>query len=286
MIKDQTNSPESKGQMEMKYFLLGPEAQFFLTSNLALVQYLTNNSSTFDALFKKAERYLKRLLFVPAQLRVSEIKTHNQPDKFPFFNSKFFELILVLAGKEKTQEEVKFYVLSFDDDFIFGLHSFLEGYSEFIKSDKKVKDFLGTRLGPPRADDSLLDVETLNYKKHLENYKVKMRLIIQKMEIDRRETLEGIEIPPKEVLEDYDDKQEGQTEESGENKLVKLNNGSLYAGTLKGKRPEGNGKEFLEDGTSYVGAFKNGFWHGVGYLVDSENYICYGEFLNGRVVGI
>lgn len=68
--------------------------------------------------------------------------------------------------------------------------------------------------------------------------------------------------------------------------MVKLNNGSLYAGTLKGNRPEGNGKEFLEDGTSYVGTFKNGFWHGVGYLVDSENYICYGEFLNGRVVGI
>ena len=65
-----------------------------------------------------------------------------------------------------------------------------------------------------------------------------------------------------------------------------MDNGSLYAGTLKDNKPHGDGKEFLEDGSSYVGKFKDGYWHGVGYLVDSENYICYGEFLRGRVVGI
>ena len=53
-------------------------------------------------------------------------------------------------------------------------------------------------------DESLLNMETLNYKKHLENYKVKMRLIIQKMESDKKEIEEGIEIPPKEVEEDED----------------------------------------------------------------------------------
>jgi len=42
----------------------------------------------------------------------------------------------------------------------------------------------------------------------------------------------------------------------------------------------------LEDGSSYVGSFKDGYWHGLGYLVDSENYICYGEFIKGRIVGI
>ena len=45
-------------------------------------------------------------------------------------------------------------------------------------------------------------METLNYKKHLENYKLKMRLIIQKMEIDKKEICEGIKLDPKEVIQD------------------------------------------------------------------------------------
>lgn len=107
------------------------------------------------------------------------------------------------------------------------------------------------------------------------------------MEIDWREIEDNVEVKPKEMIhEDEDEKAEGNNDESSENKLVKLNNGSLYAGTIKNNKPDGNGKEFLEDGTSYVGSFKEGYWHGVGYLVDSENYICYGEFLKGRVVGI
>lgn len=51
-------------------------------------------------------------------------------------------------------------------------------------------------------DETLLNMETLNYKKHLENYKVKMRLIISKMETDKKEIEQGIEIAPKEVEED------------------------------------------------------------------------------------
>ena len=50
--------------------------------------------------------------------------------------------------------------------------------------------------------------------------------------------------------------------------------------------PHGDGKEFMIDGLSYIGAFKDGYWHGYGYLIDSENYLCYGEFYEGRVVGI
>lgn len=68
--------------------------------------------------------------------------------------------------------------------------------------------------------------------------------------------------------------------------LVKLSNGSLYSGNISEGRPNGNGKEFLSDGSSYVGEFKKGYWHGSGYIVDNLNYICYGEFFEDRLVGI
>ena len=68
--------------------------------------------------------------------------------------------------------------------------------------------------------------------------------------------------------------------------LVKLSNGSQYAGSLKNGMPHGDGKEFMENGLSYIGSFKDGFWHGYGYLIDYENYLCYGEFYEGIVVGI
>ena len=44
--------------------------------------------------------------------------------------------------------------------------------------------------------------------------------------------------------------------------------------------------EFIPDGTSYVGDFRNGKWHGIGYIVDSNLDITYGEFIYGRPVGI
>ena len=48
-------------------------------------------------------------------------------------------------------------------------------------------------------------METLNYKKHLENYKQKMKLIIKKMERDEKELEEGIEIEPSIVIDEEDD---------------------------------------------------------------------------------
>ena len=178
--------------------------------------------------------------------------------------------------KDKT-----YMFFALDDEVIIPLHAFFTSYPEFLKSPKRRTEFLGVKLDLYNHDEDINSMETLNYKKHLDNYKMKMRLLIQKMETDEREIREGIPVSPREVI----DEAQG-TSEDKSSKLVKLNNGSLFAGALKNNRPEGNGKEFLPDGSSYVGDFKNGFWHGSGYLVDSENYICYGEFYEGRVVGI
>ena len=120
-----------------------------------------------------------------------------------------------------------------------------------------------------------------------------MNLILEKIKKDEANLKEGIKISPVKVIKgkimtkitkSEDSESENEKQQTGQ--LVKLSNGSHYAGSLKNGMPHGDGKEFMEDGLSYIGSFKDGFWHGYGYLIDSENYLCYGEFYEGRLVGI
>ncbi len=113
-------------------------------------------------------------------MKPSEFKIHNQPEKFPFFNSKYFELSLENI-KNKKKEQINFYVFSFDDDFIVNLHMFMKQYDEFIDKPKKIQDFLNKKLSSHKFNEDSDDFESLNFRKHLENYKLKMRLIINKM---------------------------------------------------------------------------------------------------------
>ena len=292
MIKENTNKTDKKSSMEMKYFIFGLDNQIYLTSNIALFQYLINNSNTIEMLYAKCERYLKKIVFIE-KMKPSELKVHNQPEKFPFYNSKYFELNLKVNENNKISEStistfknqdfLNFYVFSFDDDFIMSLHGFAKSYNEFISKSKKKEEFLKEKISILKNEEEMLGIETLNYKKHLENYKIKMRLIINKMEKDKKDITENVQIIQKKIKKEEN---EEENNEENNNKLVKLENGSLYAGPLKNGMPHGNGKEFLDDGSSYVGDFFEGYWHGSGYLVDSENFICYGEFIKGRVVGI
>jgi hypothetical protein len=41
----------------------------------------------------------------------------------------------------------------------------------------------------------------------------------------------------------------------------------------------------MENGISYVGEFRNGNKHGVGYVVHTDQ-MCYVEYINGKVAGI
>lgn len=271
----------------VKYFLAGLDNRLFLTSNLALVQFLFSHSESIEALYDSAAKHLSKLTFVDKPL-VSPIVDFPQPEVLPFYNQKCFTITLKVLSSKPTEQgtevvpkEQTYTVFALDDDVLIPLHAFFTTYAETVKNAKRKAELLNTKLELYTQDDELGSVETLTYKKHLENYKMKMRLLIQKMEADEREIREGVPVVVREVL----DEGSAASDEKG-SKLVKLSNGSLFAGSFKNGRPDGSGKEFLPDGSSYVGDFKNGYWHGSGYLVDSENYICYGEFYEGRVVGI
>lgn len=270
----------------LKYFVLSHDMIFFTTSNLALLQFLFSHSENMEKLIENCSKHMSKMRFID-KLIVGPIIDFQQPENLPFFNQKCFSVTARLFPDKPDDEkpvelrERTFLIFAMDDDVLIPLHAFFTTYPEFNKSNKRRAEFLQTRLELYGQEEDLNSMETLNYKKHLENYKMKMRLLIQKMENDEKEIKEGVKVAPRVVV---DDSHGGDEDKSS--KLVKLNNGSLFAGSLKNNRPDGSGKEFLPDGSSYVGDFRNGFWHGSGYLVDSENYICYGEFYEGRVVGI
>lgn len=297
MKESNTTNSDSRSSMEMKYFILGPAHQLFVTSNLALLQYLVNSSTSIAGLYDSCTRYLKQICF-EGKIGVSDIKPHLQPEKLAFYNSKYFEATVRTKGKARADESVvstgnigeesksqsHFFIFSFDDESLLLLHAMMASYHEFATSEQKVKELMAVKFGNSKSEPETVGSDTLNYKKHLEQYKSKMKLITKKMEQDAKEMSEGITLRPKTVVEEEVD--DNNAKEGSSTKLVKLDNGSLYAGNLIDGKPAGSGKEFLEDGSSYVGEFKDGYWHGLGYLVDSENYICYAEFYKGRVVGI
>lgn len=284
-----TASTEARSAMEMKYFVLGPAHQLYVTSNLALLQYLVNAATSLAGLFDSCERYLKQMHF-EGRIAVSDVKPHLQPEKLAFYNSKYFEATLLVKNKPRPDESAlggpseakksQFFMFSFDDDSVLLLHAMMASYHDFAASEARVRELLATKLGGAKDEPETAHSDSLAYKKHLEQYKGKMKLILRKMELDAAELAEGREMRPKRAVEEEAGEGEGAT------KLVRLDNGSLFAGALLDGLPTGAGKEFLEDGSSYVGEFRDGFWHGLGYLVDSENYICYAEFYRGRVVGI
>lgn len=297
LMKDSSKGSNTniKPMMDMKYFIIGPRNQIYVTSNMALLQYLINSSLTIDDLYANCSKYLKKISF-EGKIAISDITVNKNPEKVAFYNGKFFQAKVKIKinkdrmnesslnnSKEAEEEKLLFLMFSFDDDSILALHSFLMNYHVFTKDKAKMKQFLALKFNNFKIAPETINTETLNYKKHLENCKLKMKLIINRMQKDKEEIEKGVRLVPKEVVKDEEGAENESDKISG---LVKLNNGSLYSGDVVDNKPDGNGKEFLEDGSSYVGEFRGGFWHGLGYLVDSENYICYAEFFNGRVVGI
>ena len=66
---------------------------------------------------------------------------------------------------------------------------------------------------------------------------------------------------------------------------VKLKDGSLYVGEMKGRRPHGNGKMTFPNGNVYTGSFVKGKMQGKGVYLFSDGERYEGEFHAGRQHG-
>ena len=82
---------------------------------------------------------------------------------------------------------------------------------------------------------------------------------------------------------------EGVGEEIRENiYTVELGNGRVFCGELneKGEPHSDSGREFCEDGSIYYGSFRDGKWHGVGCIINSNLDMEQAEFIDGDKCGI
>jgi hypothetical protein len=275
----------------MKYFVIGSDCRFFSTRNLALLQHLTTSCKTVNALYQCCDQFLKCQTF-KYPLKLSEVKTFNQPEKFWCYSTKYFRMSLILSpgisteadGKPPVPEKtLNIQVFSFDDESLILLHMFANRYSEIFTEPSSVNDFLQTKLLFKSNDDELVALRRFHKDTNLPQYKLKHNILIDKIETDSNEINNSIPVEPKRVLQN--DASDPKDEKSVE-KIVKLSNGSLYTGQILEGFPHGTGKEFLANGSSYVGQFRMGLWHGHGYLVDRDNHSFDAEFFEGRLIGI
>lgn len=76
------------------------------------------------------------------------------------------------------------------------------------------------------------------------------------------------------------------SDETYEEELSNLDNGSQYSGRVVNGKPNGQGIEYCIDGCLYTGNFKNGKWHGEGTITTKTLDVYYGEFIDGYHCGI
>ena len=73
----------------------------------------------------------------------------------------------------------------------------------------------------------------------------------------------------------------------GKGILYNKNNSIIYEGDFENDKYNGFGKSFEENGSYYIGQWKDGFKHGLGKLYNKKNNIIYeGYFKNGMRNGI
>ena len=68
---------------------------------------------------------------------------------------------------------------------------------------------------------------------------------------------------------------------------ITLSNGNIYCGEINedGVPHGNNGREFCEDGSIYYGSFRNGKWHGIGCIINSNLDMVQKEYINGEMCG-
>ena len=93
-------------------------------------------------------------------------------------------------------ENFDFLVFSFSDENLKYLHDFNSNYKDYISDNKKIGKILKSKIYGNNFENEFLHLESINHKKIIEHFKLKMNLIIKKMEHDEKDLKLGKIIEP------------------------------------------------------------------------------------------
>ena len=106
-------------------------------------------------------------------------------------------------SKENTvsnYENFEFIIFSFSDENVKYLHNYLSTYETFIKDSRKLDKILKSKIYGNTFEYEFLHSESLNQKKYIEHFKLKMNLILEKIKKDEADLKEGKVIEPSHIV--------------------------------------------------------------------------------------
>lgn len=266
----------SKG-FKTRFFFIDNEFNLLYTSNIAYIEKVIKHSETIADIIAKLQK-AKKFNFKNA--KVGPLRLFYTIDTIPLANKNCFEMFIE-NPKEPTPTSL--IMFSYQDEQIVYLHDFLKNYSNVIqKSNLSQINPVRKALSAYQEEEKelVLCTRTDSSQPSKDDGELKSKFeIIAKIISQMGKESDDL----KTACEDLVNKPQSDVEEA---QLSELSNGNTFSGRMKDGKPFGQGTEFIQDGTSYVGEFRNGKWHGVGYIVNSNLDMTYAEFVHGRPVGI
>jgi hypothetical protein len=306
----ETTSASAKGsgpRFLVRYFLIDNSKNLYYTEIYSQLVHLVRSSSRLRDLFGSAESQLKKIRM--SEMKVSEVKKYKEPEILAFLNQSYFEGSLVLSsdlsessglGGTKVEEPKRLMFFAFKDYNLPLLHRFLSTYDKFAgtaaaqqEENESIEWNAPSLLAekPVTAPKKQVVDKVAGLAEHLG----KLRLVTET--IERAESAGKIKTT---VVQSKEEEQKNGAEiDKGKNENGQIEigaagegggemviSGPQYSGPQVGGLAEGKGKEYLSDELSYVGEFRGGKRHGLGYFVVGGQGMCYVENMEGKVSGI
>jgi hypothetical protein len=321
-----TTAGEQNRYFIIRYFLIDNQHGIYYTDNFAQLIHLVKSSRTLKEAFEKADKELKKIKISEikvsevkkyAQPEILSFLNKIYIDVAISMSSDLADNSTLTGAK--GEEVMKFMFFTFKDHHLPVLQRFLSTYDKHTALPQRKDEEnepLDWEVAHPKVankqqqlEKALQDkldglAEQLSHVKEIEeaiaeteNKKAGLTLLTSSG--DKDSTIEQKPIHTEDSTGKLDDgANEGTPTEDHQSLadstgIVKTESSNLssptsanYSGPMIGGKAEGKGKEHINDDISYVGDYRAGKRHGIGYFVLANQGICYVESINGKISGI
>lgn len=317
---------DQKGMYIIRYFLIDNKHGIHYTENFAQLIHLVKTSKTLKEVFEKAEKELKKIKVSEIKVSEVKKYDHPEILSFlnkvcidvSVSMSSDLADNSTLTGT-KGEDVKKFLFFTFKDHHLPAMQRFLASYDKLInlpKSSAEENEPLDWEVHHlkesnkkhqlEKALQDKLDTlgEQLSHVKEIEDAltifeKRKSEILAPKTEggLSTLKDHDAVPLDSSQVKVQNESGDGSPTEgvlspenSTGLDKTESSNHSSPttknYSGPLVAGKAEGKGKEHINDEISYVGEYRAGKRHGVGYFLLANQGMIYVESINGKISGI